>query len=390
MEENNLNQLNSNNNSYVATETSKKEPIKSSIKLVIIIVVSMILSSLLGAGLVLLLLHFHPDIIKSNVSVTKQEKEVTVTDTGIADGVEKVYDSVVVVKTYNSNKLYATGTGFIYKQSGNKYYIITNYHVIQGGSSVSVLFTSGNEEKVSLVNGDKYADIAVLSYETSETLTVAEMGSSEDMRVGDTVFAIGAPLDSDIYSWSVTRGILSGKDRMVEVSTSNTYTSDWIMQVIQTDAAINTGNSGGPLCNANGEVVGVTNMKLVNSGVEGMGFAIPIEEATSYADALITGEDVSRPYMGISMVEASNKTYASKYSVEAQEGVLIENVASDSPAAKAGLKTGDIIVSFDDEKIDKVATLRYKLYKYKVGDTVTIKYIRNGKTNTTKLTLTAS
>ena len=202
------------------------------------------------------------------------------------------------------------------------------------------------------------------------------------MRVGDTVFAIGAPLDSEVYSWTVTRGILSGKDRKVEVSTSNSYFSDWIMNVLQTDAAINSGNSGGALCNSNGQVIGITNMKLADSTIEGMGFAIPIEDATKFADTLISGEDTTRPVLGITMQDATYTQDGEKVS-----GVVVSEVSSGSAADKAGLKSGDIILELDDEEVNSIASLRYALYKYKVGDVVTVKYSRDGKTATTKVTL---
>lgn len=359
-------------------------------KVIVLILFTAIISVLIGAGSLLLVFHFFPDFARDTVTnITKTEKEVTVTDTGIADAVEKVYNSVVVVKTYQRNQLYATGTGFVYKHEGNKYYLLTNYHVIQSGDSVGVVFTDGSEEKVTLEGGDRYADIAVLSIDTTKEIQVAEIGSSVDMRVGDTVFAIGAPLDYSVYSWSVTRGILSGKDREVEVSTSG-YQSDWIMQVLQTDAAINNGNSGGPLCNSNGQVIGINNMKLASTGIEGMGFSIPIEEATSYADALIKGENISRPYIGISMAEASNVYNAYNYGVTATDGVIVVEVSSGSPAEAAGLKANDVITELNGTAVSSIASLRYELYKYKSGDTITIKYMRNNKVSTTKLTLTSS
>lgn len=360
-------------------------------KIIALFVLTVIISVLMGASGVLLFFHYNPGYTSNTVTnINKTEKEVTVTDTGIADAVEKIYDSVVVVKTYKNNKLYSTGTGFVYKKSDNNYYLLTNYHVIQDGNKISVLFTDGTEIDVKVSGGDKYSDIAVLSYETDQDLSVAEIGESVSMRVGDTVFAIGAPLDSAIYSWSVTRGILSGKDREIEVSTSNGYTSDWIMQVLQTDAAINSGNSGGPLCNSNGQVVGITNMKLITSGVEGMGFAIPIEEAIAFADKIISGEDVIRPFIGVGMVSAADNGYANKYGVEPRDGVLITDVYDNSPAQKAGLKIGDIIIKMNDVEISNIASLRYELYKYSVNDTVNVNYIRNGKTGVTKLTLGAN
>lgn len=356
--------------------------------LVLVFVLTIILSLIIGAGGVLLLFKFKPNLFNNSVTnITKTQREVTVTDTGIADAVEKIYDSVVVVKTYVRNDVASTGTGFVYKNSNNKYYFITNYHVIEDGEKVGVVFTDGTEASVVVEGGDKYADIAILSYTTSKEIQVSEIGSSEKMRVGDTVFAIGAPLDSNVYSNSVTRGVLSGKDREVEVSTNKSYVSDWIMQVLQTDAAINSGNSGGPLCNSNGQVIGITNMKLVTDGVEGMGFAIPIEQATSFADQIINGQNVSRPYIGISMVDANVEAYAREYGIKPCDGVLIGSVEANSPAEKAGLKSGDVIVGMNDVDIKNVATLRYQLYKYKTGETVTVSYLRSGSKLSTKLTL---
>lgn len=371
-------------------EVAPVTPVQNTKKtnLVLVFVLTIILSLIIGAGGVLLLFKFKPNLFNNSVTnITKTQREVTVTDTGIADAVEKIYDSVVVVKTYVRNDVASTGTGFVYKKSNNKYYFITNYHVIEDGEKVGVVFTDGTEASVVVEGGDKYADIAILSYATSKEIQVSEIGSSEKMRVGDTVFAIGAPLDSSIYSNSVTRGVLSGKDREVEVSTNNSYVSDWIMQVLQTDAAINSGNSGGPLCNSNGQVIGITNMKLVTDGVEGMGFAIPIEQATSFADQIISGQNVSRPYIGISMVDANVEAYAHEYGIKPCDGVLIGSVEANSPAEKAGLKAGDVIVGMNDVDIKNVATLRYQLYKYKTGEVVTVSYLRSGSKLSTKLTL---
>lgn len=389
--------MNYNNQEYGGIVSNEKnfesisERNKVTTKFLLIYVITIVLSLAIGFGCTFALFKYNPQLFGSNetvtTNVTKTEKEVTVTDTGIADAVEKIYDSVVVVKNYVYNQLYSTGTGFIYKRDGNKYYLITNYHVIQEGNKVEIVLTDGTETTVKVEGGDKYSDIAVLSFETSKELVVSEIGSSADMRVGDTVFAIGAPLDSNVYSWSVTRGVLSGKNREVEVSVNNGNTSDWIMLVLQTDAAINSGNSGGPLCNSNGQVIGITNMKLVTSGVEGMGFAIPIEEAVNYANQIINGDDVSRPYIGISMVDASIESYARQYGVSATDGVLIGSVEKSSPADVAGLVSADIIVGLNDVTINGVASLRYELYKYKAGDVITITYLRNGNKNTTKLTL---
>lgn len=331
-------------------------------------------------------------VLPGTTIINKQEKEVTVTENGIADAVEKVYDSVVIVGTYKSNKLSSTGTGFIYKKDGDKYNIITNYHVIAGGDSVKITLTNGDSIDATLVGGNQYDDIAVLSITSKEELKTAVMGSSTESRIGDTVFTVGAPVNSSKYSWTVTRGILSGKDRVVSVSTSNSLTADYEMKVLQTDAAINSGNSGGPLCNSNGEVIGITNMKLLITGVEGMGFAIPIEDAINYADKLINGEDTSKPYLGLSMADLSQSAYVYYYygitvPDDVKKGVIVLGVEDKSASANAKLKKGDILYEFDGEEVSSVADLKYKLYKKNIGDKVEVKYYRNGKSETTTITL---
>lgn len=333
---------------------------------------------------------FVPKDITQNV--IKQEKEVTINENGIADAVLKVYDAVVVIESYQNENLYATGTGFVFKVEKGKGYILTNNHVIENADSVEVMFSNDKSIQADLVGTDKYSDIAVLSVDSSNVIQVAEIGSSEQLRVGDTTFTVGAPLDYEVYSWSVTRGILSGKDRLVEVSLSNSYTSDYIMEVLQTDAAINSGNSGGPLCNSNGQVIGITNMKLANSSIEGMGFAIPIETAIDYANKFINGETIVRPYMGVSMHDVGSLSGMYKYYLNSNitSGVYISSVEQNSPASQAGLQQGDVITKINGEEVSNSAHLRYKLFKNNVGDTIEITYLRKGKEATTKLTLKAS
>lgn len=323
--------------------------------------------------------YFFPTSITE--SITKLEKDVTVTDSGIADAVEKIYDAVVIVATYKNDTAVASGTGFVYKQDGDTYYILTNYHVIEDGNNVKVTFTDGTQLDTVIVGHDEYADIAVLSIETKEELTVAEIGNNDESRVGDTVFAVGAPLDN-AYSWTVTRGIISGKDREVAVSLSNSNVSDYIMKVLQTDTAINSGNSGGPLCNANGEVVGVTSLKLVSSGVEGMGFAIPIEDAISKAEEIISGVVKQYPYLGISMLDVSSvgfEYYSLIKNSGLDSGVIVASVDKGSAADEGGIEQYDIIVALNNKSITNIAYLKYYLYQYEVGDTVTFTVNRNGK-----------
>lgn len=310
------------------------------------------------------------------IETTKTIKDVTVTDTGIADAVEKVYDSVVTVKNYTRGKLYSTGSGFVFKTDSKYGYILTNYHVISGGSNVSVIFTNDKEEEVNVVGYDEYSDIAVLAVDKDKIISVATTGSSENMRIGDTTFAVGTPVDSSIYSWSVTRGILSGKNRMVQVD-------NYVMSVLQTDTAINSGNSGGPLCNSNGEVIGITNMKLASSQIEGMGFAIPIEDALKNAESIISGKKISRPYLGVSIYDATN--YFS-----GETGLYVEYVEKDSPADKGGLKKGDKILKVGDVEVSNSSYFRYQLYKYDIGDKVKITVSRNGSEKTLTVTLTGS
>ncbi len=313
------------------------------------------------------------------VEKTKLEKSVTVTDTGIADAVEKVYDSVVTIETYVNNRAYASGTGFVFKTEGDKAYILTNSHVISNSNSVKVTFTNNKQVTADVVGSDDYSDIAVLSVNKDDILLIAETGSSEDMRVGDTTFAVGAPIDSSIYSWSVTRGILSGKDRLVEVTSSDNK-STYVMEVLQTDTAINSGNSGGPLCNSNGQVIGITNMKLASSQIEGIGFAIPIEEALKYAESIISGKQISRPYLGITIYDA-----ISYYSNT--RGIYIEYVEENSAADKAGLQKGDKILEVNGVEVSNSSYFKHELYKYDVGNQVTIKVERNGKEKEVKVIL---
>lgn len=342
---------------------------------------------IIGGSSVFIVNYFHPGLLTQEVTnINKIEKEVTITDKGIADSVEKIYDSVVIIENFSGNQLKATGTGFIYKKTDDIYYILTNQHVVQGGNLVKMITTDGSEVELNVIGGDQFADICVLSYKSDKDLSVANIGSSVKTRVGDTVFAIGAPLDSSVYSWSITRGVLSGKDREVAVKVNSSTVNDWIMNVIQTDAAINSGNSGGPLCNSNGDVIGMTNMKLISSGVEGMGFAIPIEDVSSYADAIINGEDISRPSLGIGMYEISNSLYAQNiYGIS--YGVGITKIYELSPAYESALQVNDIIIDIDNDQVSNIAELRVKLFKHKINDEVKVKYMRNGEIYSTEVKL---
>ena len=352
-------------------------------------IINYIIVFMVGCLAMYAIVYFFPITVTEDV--VKEIKDVTITDTGIAEAVEKVYDAVVVVSTYRNGTYIASGTGFVYRADGDTYYILTNYHVIEDGDRITVTFTNENIIETEIVGHDQYADIAVLAVESDEELMVAELGNTDEMRIGDTTFAVGAPLDS-AYSWTVTRGIVSGKDRLVEVSISNSSSNDYVMKVLQTDAAINSGNSGGPLCNANGEVIGITSLKLVSNGVEGMGFAIPIEDAVEKAEQIISGEVITYPVIGISMTDFAS-AYIQYYNLirnsGLDNGVIVIAVEEGSPADEAGLRPNDIITAINDEDVTNVAYLKYYLYQYSVGETVTLTVYRNGEMVDLEVTLSS-
>ena len=353
----------------------------------------LIITFLLGMLFLYGIFYLFPNVIGE--TITKVERDVTVTDEGIADAVDKVYDAVVVVNTYVNGEAYSSGTGFVYKTEDKTAYLLTNNHVIENADDVYVTFTDGTIVEANIVGADVYSDVAVLSVDEDYIISIAEIGSSEDARLGDTVFAIGAPLDS-AYSWSVTRGIVSGKDRLVQVElTSGNTKTPMIVNTIQTDAAINSGNSGGPLANSNGEVIGITSIKLASSSIEGMGFAIPIETAIEYAEQLISGNEVERPYLGIYMLDVTSAYYYREYydiirEANVTSGVIVTDFESNSPAEVAGLETGDIITKVDGHDISSSAYLRYYLYKHNVGDEMTLTILRNGRERDINVMLTAS
>ena len=212
----------------------------------------------------------------------------------------------------------------------------------------------------------------------------------EEKNVGDTVFTIGSPMSSD-YAGTVTRGILSGKNRMVEVSVSSS-SNDWIMNVMQTDAAINPGNSGGPLCNVSGEVIGVNSMKIVQSEIEGIGFAISIEDAIDCAKKIISGEEIKRAYLGISMSDLSVSSYYLKrenikLDSSITSGVIVIEAVENGPCKEAGIEKGDVIVQIGKYNVKNIAELRYYLYKYSPKETIDIKIKRGKEEKLFKVTL---
>lgn len=321
----------------------------------------------------------------NNEATIKTTKIVEEND--LTSAIKEVYDSVVIIESYNNDQLVGTGTGFVYKKDENYGYILTNHHVISKSETIKIVDNYNNKIEAELLGIDDYSDIAVLSIKKEYVIQVAKIGSSTDLALGNTLFTVGSPLGVN-YQGSVTKGILSGKNRTVSVGTSD---NQYIMEVLQTDAAINPGNSGGPLVNINGEVIGINSMKLIEDKIEGMGFAIPIEIAMTSVDFLEKGEKVERPVIGIEVIDVNNKysLYLNKITIEddVKEGLVIISVKDDYPAKKSGLEKGDIISKINGNSVKDMAEFRHVLYKSKIGDKITISYYRNGKLKEAELNL---
>ena len=332
-------------------------------------------------------------LIVSNYTVESVVKNITTSElveTSISSSVDKVYSSTVIIVAYKDGKQISTGTGFVYKKDNSKAYIMTNNHVIDNADEVEVEFNDKSERiDAKILGGEVYSDIAVLTIDVKEAGNIVEVGDSESLKLGDTIFTVGSPMGIN-YKGTVTKGILSGKERMVEVSLSSNST-DYYMKVLQLDAAVNPGNSGGPLCDVSGKVIGIISLKIVQDEVEGMGFAIPIEDALKYATAIEEGGEIVRPYIGISMLDLSEEYYLWQNKItipeEVEEGIAILEVVDNSPALKAGLKKGDIVIKLGDAEVGSVADFRYELYNHDVGDKVQITYYRDGKVKTTMIVL---
>lgn len=270
-----------------------------------------------------------------------------------------------------------SGSGIIFDKRG---YIITNQHVIDGSQNITVTLPGGKKyEKVQVVGQDKTSDLAVLKI-TADNLPVAKFGVSSNIRVGDLAIAIGNPMGEE-FAGSVTSGIVSALNRSITMDDGDTSRR---YKLIQTDAAINPGNSGGALINENGEIIGINTIKFIDSKVEGMGFAIPIDEAKTVIDQLINNGYVSRPYLGISAMTVT-EDMAKEYNYPT--GVAIDKVIGPSAAETAGLKPKDIITEIDSVKTPNYDVLLAELWKHKVGDIVKLTVWRDGSTITLPVTL---
>lgn len=297
---------------------------------------------------------------------------------------KQVGPSVVGIRvTYTAQSFFGTteakgeGSGIIYSQDG---YIITNYHVVEeamksSNAKVSVILSTGDTLDAKVIGGDSVTDIAVIKVEKTG-LTAAEFGDSDSIEVGELAVAIGNPLGQE-FAGSVTVGYISALNRTI-TSGGTTY------NLIQTDAAINSGNSGGPLVSVSGKVVGINTAKISATGVEGMGFSIPINEALPIVEELITNKKISRPYIGIAGVSI-DETDAKRYNLVA--GVYVQSVEIKSPAELGGIKQGDVVVEVNGTKVLSIAEINVIKNKLKVGDKITVKVYRDGEYKELTVTL---
>lgn len=311
--------------------------------------------------------------VKEKPAVKTEQQLSAARNTPIVAAAKKVGPAVVGI----TNKAYVrdffnrvqltergTGSGVIYDKAG---YIATNNHVVEGASEIIVSLPDGRTFKGKVLGADAVTDLAVVKID-ADNLTVAEFGDSDSLQVGEPAIAIGNPLGME-FRGSVTAGVISALNRSIEIGERK-------FNLIQTDAAINPGNSGGALVNADGEVVGINSAKIAVSGVEGIGFAIPVNTAKPILDELAHKGRVARPYLGASLMD---KDIAARYGFEINlhGGIYLVKVVAGSPAAKAGIRPGDIILSFNGSKVATAMDLRKKLSECKVGDSVDVQIWRN-------------
>ncbi len=287
-----------------------------------------------------------------------------------------------------------SGSGIVYKKSGDTAYIVTNHHVIENADAIEITLSDGTTLEATLVGSDQWSDLAVLEVDGSAIESVATLGDSDALLAGQAVIAIGNPLG--FLDGTVTQGIISSAERSIDVDINSDGTPDWQMTVIQTDAAINPGNSGGALLNANGEVIGINSSKIADTSVEGIGFSIPINSALPILEQLEESGQVTRPQMGASLVDLSqissnDRTQILNLPSDVTLGVVIAAVTEGSGASSAGLQMYDVITAIDGQAVESTVDVRKYLYNEKaVGDTITVTFFRDGQEQTASLTLQAA
>ena len=312
-----------------------KSYMKSNTKQKVIYLISIILAISVGVVGTILVFRYVPGTTEV---VNRTVQDVTIEETNtIKDSINKIKDAVVVIESYQNGQQVSQGSGFVYKKEDGRGFVLTNHHVIDGATEIRVVNNNDESVEATLLGSDELSDLAVLSIDESAVMDVATFANSEDVEVGDTVFTVGTPLGNE-YKGTVTKGILSGKNRLVTVDTS---TGGFVMEVLQTDAAMNPGNSGGPLCNVNGEVIGVNSLKLVEDEIEGMGFAIPSEMVQSELEALEQGQTIVRPRLGVEFTDLSNSYLLYRNGIMVDDDIDHKHSHSDKGAGQDGKYAGE-------------------------------------------------
>lgn len=341
--------------------------------------------------------------IPPQAAATETTAEPVSTDGSVADIAEQASEAIVGIVNMSEQPTNpfqqqtgegqevkkGVGSGVIYKVTDNAAYIVTNNHVIEGASSLQVALPDGDKVDGEIVGTDPLTDIAVVKIKGDYDMTPLKFGDSDALRSGDEVMAIGNPLGLE-FSRTVTKGIVSAANRTIPVQTS---AGKWDFDVIQTDAAISPGNSGGALINMQGELVGINSLKIANSQVEGLGFAIPSNKVQDLIEELAKNGKVERPYIGVGLRSVSDipRYYLSELPKNVKDGIVVLSVDEDSAAAEAGIQVEDVIVSIDGENITNDNDLRGYLYKEtEIGDTIKLELYRNGELKTVELTLTSN
>lgn len=332
------------------------------------------------------------------VDGTPMIEKLTSEEGTMSTNIQEVSEAVVGVVNLQQQSIWmdsqeaGTGSGIIYKKEDGKAYVVTNQHVVDGAEQVEIVLNDETRIEAKVLGEDALTDLAVLEINGENIETIATFGNSEDLIVGETVLAIGNPLGLE-FANSVTKGIVSGLNRSVPVDIDRDRQPDWVTEVIQTDAAINPGNSGGALVNGDGEVIGINSMKIAQSSVEGIGFAIPVDTALPIMEQLETQGEVERPQIGIGTVPLYQVPPQVRFEIGLPEdidsnAVVIAQVQPNSPADHAGLEQADVITKIDGNEVHSLLDLRKYLYSETgVGEEVTIEFIRKGEVKTTKLEL---
>lgn len=334
----------------------------------------------------------------SNATPEQAATKATESENDIVGAVGQTKEAVVSVTNLQSSFQGAdqetgAGSGVIYKKDGNKAYVVTNYHVVEGASRLSVTLSDGTALEAKVLGEDPTYDLAVLSIDASKVTQVVKLGDSDTLRAGETVLAIGNPLG--IFANSVTRGVISAQERTVPVDTNKDGQQDFNTEVIQTDAAINPGNSGGALINTSGQLIGINSMKIAEASVEGVGFAIPINEALPIMRDLEQNGEVIRPQLGIQIRDVQEfpsgfREDRLKLPSDVNRGIVVVGLTKNSGAAKAGMKENDVIVEINGKDIRSFADLKSVLYRdAKVGDNVKVTFYRGGEKQTLDVKLSA-